>query len=241
MPYPLAHPAAVLPLRRYCPRYLSFPALFIGSLAPDVGYCFGNLHVDRFSHRFFAGAFGFCLPVGVLMLLVFCLARAPLIQILPARYRKVFLPPGKHPVGNPVGIVLSLLIGAWTHILLDSVAHADGWLSQHVPILQSSLGSLGKHRFAVPDLLYAAFTFCGVAWLAHSYLNWLEKIQSPVRPTKRGSKKIDALLLASSVLFFAETGRGGDPLFGAILASIINLLFMIGFVLWTARGTSKQI
>ena len=27
MPFTLAHPAAVLPLKRFCPRYLSFPAL----------------------------------------------------------------------------------------------------------------------------------------------------------------------------------------------------------------------
>jgi hypothetical protein len=49
MPYPLAHPAAVLPLRRLCPRRLSFPALVVGSLCPDVGYPLG---VSRFSHSF---------------------------------------------------------------------------------------------------------------------------------------------------------------------------------------------
>src|SRR5437762_2617545 len=51
MPFPLAHPAAVLPLRRYCPRFLSFPALVIGSIAPDFGYCFGDLNVEDLSHR----------------------------------------------------------------------------------------------------------------------------------------------------------------------------------------------
>jgi len=59
MPFPVAHPAAVLPLRRYCPRYLSFPALVVGSLSPDLGYLFGHLHADWFSHRFWAGSFGF--------------------------------------------------------------------------------------------------------------------------------------------------------------------------------------
>jgi hypothetical protein len=59
MPFPVAHLAAVLPLRRYCPRYLSFPALVVGSLSPDLGYLFGHLHTDWFSHRFWAGSFGF--------------------------------------------------------------------------------------------------------------------------------------------------------------------------------------
>jgi hypothetical protein len=86
MPFPVAHPAAVLPLRRYCPRYLSFPALVVGSLSPDFGYVFGHLQVDRFSHRFWAGSFGFCLPAGLLIVWVFYLVRAPLLAILPGRY-----------------------------------------------------------------------------------------------------------------------------------------------------------
>lgn len=71
MPFPVAHPAAVSPLRRYCPRYLCFPALVAGSLAPDVGYVFGHRHVDWFSHRFWAGSFGFCLPAGLLLDLLY--------------------------------------------------------------------------------------------------------------------------------------------------------------------------
>ena len=92
MPFPLAHPAAVLPLRRFCPRYLSFPALVAGSLSPDFGYVFGSLHVDEFSHRLWAGSFGFCLPVGLLSVWVFYLVRAPLVGVLPGRYRQLFGP-----------------------------------------------------------------------------------------------------------------------------------------------------
>jgi hypothetical protein len=38
MPFPLAHPVAVLPFRRYCPRFFSLPALVAGSLVPDYGH-----------------------------------------------------------------------------------------------------------------------------------------------------------------------------------------------------------
>jgi hypothetical protein len=165
MPYPLAHPAAILPFRRYCPRYFSFPALVIGSLTPDIGYCFGQLHVDWFSHRFLAGAFGFCLPVGLLLLLVFYAIRSPVASILPARYRPAFLPLCRHPAGSPLAIVVSLLIGAWTHQFLDSITHRDGWVVEQLPMLQSSLPWVG-HELEFCDLLYAVFTFLGVAWLA---------------------------------------------------------------------------
>ena len=99
MPIPLAHPAAVLPLCRFCPRYLSFGALVIGSLLPDVAYTIDDLNKfsrtlvflfgpsvgyseyvrnawdwDDFSHTF-AGSLGFCLPVGLLLLYGFLALR----------------------------------------------------------------------------------------------------------------------------------------------------------------------
>jgi hypothetical protein len=37
MRWTIAHPAAVLPLRRLCPRFLSCPALIVDSVAPDIG------------------------------------------------------------------------------------------------------------------------------------------------------------------------------------------------------------
>ena len=63
MPFPLAHPAAVLPFRRYCPHWLNFTALLVGSVSPDLGYLFGPLKVDVLSHTL-AGSVLFCLPAG---------------------------------------------------------------------------------------------------------------------------------------------------------------------------------
>src|ERR1039458_6493774 len=80
MAFPLAHPAAVLPLRRYCPIWLSFPALVIGSLSPDAGYCLGDLgglDWGTFSHGLL-GSVAFCLPVGIVMLALFYGLRAVL-------------------------------------------------------------------------------------------------------------------------------------------------------------------
>lgn len=233
MPFPLAHPAAVLPLRRYCPRYFSFPALIIGSLSPDVGYCFGHLHVDWFSHRFFAGSFGFCLPTGLLMLLVFYLGRSPAVGVLPARYRQAFLPLCQRPVGSPFAILASLLIGAWTHLFLDSIAHEEGWLVEHLPILQSSLPWLGKHTFRVCDVLYAGCTFCGVAWLVLAYLRWLERAAGSPVLTTPGMKWSYAFALASAILFVALASRGAHRPIGLILLGIITVLLVIGFLVVT--------
>lgn len=126
MPFPLAHPAAILPLRRFCPRRFNFPALVIGSLCPDVGYCFGTLHLDKFSHRFLAGSFGFCLPVGLAMLWLFYRFRRDVVQRFSPRFRRIFEPPCLCPAGPFLIIVVSLIVGAWTHDLLDSLTHRHG-------------------------------------------------------------------------------------------------------------------
>jgi hypothetical protein len=168
MPFPLAHPAAVLPLRRYCPRYFNFPALVIGSLCPDVGYFFD---CGNFSHRFLAGSVGFCLPVGLLCVLVFYGVRWPVVGILPAGYRRSLLPFCQRPAGNPFLIVLSLLIGVWTHLLLDSITHPDDWLVKYLPVVTGL--PLDCERFAIPRAIYYTFYYtlgCFFVFLSPSLL-----------------------------------------------------------------------
>jgi hypothetical protein len=239
MPFPLAHPAAVLPLRRHCGRYLSFPALVIGSLSPDVGYCFGRLHMDVFSHRFLAGGFGFCLPMGLLMYLVFHLVRSPVVGILPARYRPAILPLHERSVGSPVVIIISLLIGAWTHICLDSISHPDTWLVEHLPMFQGQVASVGNYRFRLHDVLYAGCTFVGVAWLALSYLRWLERTLGAPGLTSPGLKWGSALVLASSILSVALASRGVNRWLGIFPLGIITVLLVIGFLVVTRRPFTK--
>ena len=239
MPFPLAHPAAILPLRRYCPRYLSFPALIIGSLSPDAGYFSGHFRLGEFSHRLLAGSFGFCLPAGLLLVLVFYIARLPVVGILPSSYRRVFLPLCQRPAGSPFLIVISLLIGTWTHLFLDSFTHPDGWLVERLPVLQTPVLPLGQHRLMVCEVLYAGCTFAGVAWLAFCYLRWLEKATGSPAPTPRGMKWGCALLLASSILFIALASRGTHQLIGLVPAGSMAVLLVIGFLLATGRLFSQ--
>ena len=231
MPFPPAHPAAVLPLRRYCPRFLSFPALVIGSLSPDLGYAFGDWRVSWLSHRFWAGSLEFCLPAGLVLVLVFYLVRLPAVRILPVPYRQLFLPLCQRPASSPCAVIVSLLIGAWTHIFLDSITHPDGWLVGHLAILRGSVPWVGARRLGVYQLLYAAWTFGGVAWLGFSWLSWLEKSPAHRGPMRPGRKWCWALLLASGILLIAEASRGPYQVIGVIPAAIIAVLLLVGFVI----------
>lgn len=234
MPFPLAHPAAVLPLRRFCPRQLDFPALIIGSLVPDIGYCFPSLDLGEFSHRFLSGAFCFDLPVGLLLCLVFYSCRRPATGLLPDFYRQAISPLCCRPVGLLWTIAVSLLVGTWTHLLLDSFTHGDGWLVEHLPSLQQRLHGRLFDQFPIFDCLYYIFTFCGSGWLAYAYLRWLE---ISLKPSSEGSMRarwIWSLLFAGSTLLVARASRSPDQIIGILPTCLIMVLLVVVFVAGSA-------
>ena len=171
MPFPLAHPAAVLPLRRYCPQRLSFPALAIGSLTPDASYCLGEKEGGAFGHSLL-GSVVFCLPVGILLLALFYGLRAPVVRMLPAPYPQAFLP---------------LCRGHWLtlgggHFLVDRGldAHPMGFIHPHQRMVRatsarSPIGvviSVRGRTARVCHLLWYGCSFAGVIWLFLAFEKW---------------------------------------------------------------------
>jgi len=199
MPFTLAHPAAVMPLRRYCPRWLSFPALVIGSLTPDAGYLFGEARFGSFTHRFL-GSLGFCLPVGLLLVALFYGLRSPLVSMLPATYQRAFLPLCRRPAGSIWAIVISLLIGAWTHQAWDSFTHTTGWCVQHVPLLRAPLISVAGRTARVCHVLWYGCSFAGVVWLFLLFERWKQtQLELGAGVARKGVLR-DAVLVALLVL-----------------------------------------
>jgi hypothetical protein len=125
MPYPFAHPAAILPLLRPLGRHAAPSALAIGSMVPDAWYFVPE--VVRADSHSLEGLFGFCLPAGVLGYLAFhLLLKQPLLSLLPEKLAsrlQAFCVPGLPPAGWPA-VLGCLLAGAATHIVWDALAHA---------------------------------------------------------------------------------------------------------------------
>ena len=80
LPFP-THPVAVLPLKRWRPRWFNGVALVLGSMAPDLAYALdgSGWPVWPFSHEY-AGLFGWCLPIT----LVGCWIVRPAAPVLAA-------------------------------------------------------------------------------------------------------------------------------------------------------------
>ena len=171
MPFPLAHPAAVLPLRRYCARWLNFPALVIGSLVPDAAYVFRGEEISTFSHQVL-GSIAFGLPAGLLMLAVFHFFRVTAVAMLPDPGRQLFLTLCYRPIGPLWLAAASLIIGISTHVLWDSFTHNDGWIVGHLSILRAPVFIFAGRTARVCHVLWYASSLAGIGWIVIAFEKW---------------------------------------------------------------------
>jgi hypothetical protein len=140
VPYPFAHPAAVLPLVRPMGRLAAPSALAIGSIVPDLWYFVP--YVERAESHSAAGLIWFCLPLGVASYVLFHLVlKQPLIALLSSRLAG-FTSPGL-PRAPWYAVLASVLVGALTHVAWDELTHWAEYpqtynLPQHI---STALGS----------------------------------------------------------------------------------------------------
>ena len=73
---------------------------------------------------------------------------------------------------------LSILLGAWTHIVWDSFTHPDGWAVTHLAILHATVIHVGTTSLAVFNFLQHGSTFGAGALLLVLYFRWLGRQQT---------------------------------------------------------------
>lgn len=128
MPFTLAHPAAVLPLLR---GPLIGPALVAGAVAPDAPYFLVETGLPNSAQAWYepllngttshglGGVLTVDLPVALVLVLLFAVARAPLAPgVAPQRWR------------DTGWIVISALLGIATHLVWDELTWSR--LVQHL-------------------------------------------------------------------------------------------------------------
>jgi hypothetical protein len=236
MPFPLAHPAAVLPLRRYCPQRLNLAALVIGSVTPDASYCLGEKTAGTFGHSVL-GSVAFCLPVGLVLLALFYGLRTPVVRLLPTPYQQALLPLCRRPLGSLWVMVISLLIGTWTHLLWDSFTHKDGWCVEHLPVLQCVVVSWGNRTARVCHLLWYGCSFAGMIWLFLAFEKWKQACVNGGARAPGLAVLRDAVLVALLVLPIAlvhHLVRSNKP--GLYLVAIACALPVLGIALKMGRA-----
>lgn len=143
MPFTLAHPAAIIPLARAWPRTLVPSALVIGSSVPDVEYFLRLQLTSVWSHTL-PGLLTFCLPVGLLLLWTYHHLQKPaLLRLLPPPLQQRLVswsgPCPFWPAPRLAQLCFSLLLGASTHLLWDSLTHPNGLLVHWAALLAAPI------------------------------------------------------------------------------------------------------
>lgn len=200
MPFTLAHPAAVLPLRRF--KYLETVPLIVGSVTPDLPYFvparFGRLMAD--THTLF-GSFAYDIPIGLAVLAFGFLLRRPLTALMSVRGRELCLRAMERFRDRPLSWLLAplaILTGTWTHILWDSFTHETGWIVRRVSALSAPI-TIGWYTGLVCHVLQYVSSVAGLLVL----LIWYRHLPAPeIEPANAGPVHSHArwmLLLVSAV------------------------------------------
>lgn len=172
MAFTIAHVAAALPFYR-CQKYISFEALVIGTMLPDLPYFLGSDRaVWQQSHQWL-GVLTYCLPWGILVFTLWhwVFKGAALVLIQP--WYAVQLKP-KDTINSALWhrlkaysdfwlkVALGLLVGASTHLLWDGTTHPDGFIAQQVGWLQYKLDIIGWMDVSVARFLQYVSSILGL-------------------------------------------------------------------------------
>lgn len=139
MPFTFSHPALVLPLK-YLPKpYYSLTALIIGSMVPDFEYFIRMKVCSLYSHTLY-GVFWLDLPLGLILYITFKhFVRREAVNNLPLfLYRRI--PDEDNQFSAQWGVILlSLLLGTFSHVLWDAFTHQNGYFVSRVEYLSKTI------------------------------------------------------------------------------------------------------
>jgi hypothetical protein len=190
MPFTPLHAALVLPAR-YLPgnwkRKVSITGLLTGSVAPDFEKFIQMRGGNTYSHTL-PGVFGFDLPMSLLLAVVFHLAvKNTLIDYLPTALYTRFSAYKNQPwlghLQQKYGaVMLSMLIGIFSHLALDSMTHANGALVRRLAVLSNyyDVFFLNIRGYQLVEFCYYVLSALAIGWAVVALPR-----QFPVRPARQ--------------------------------------------------------
>lgn len=188
MPWTFSHPAVVFPIKQAkYGRWLSLPALILGSLSPDLFYSFTWYQAASTAHEYL----GWIYTGLPLCLLIYWLVQkmAPALNTvspftvhgtLVPSFRQCFI------------IFVSLYIGALTHIVWDSFTHESGAIVREISLLQMKLFTMSdSQEIAFYKLLQHLGSAGGLIYLCYKYFQYHRR--QPTKIKWENNRKITRL------------------------------------------------
>ena len=198
-----------------------------------------------FGHTF-RGFFLFSLPVAFVVFWMFhALVKEPLAALLPARVRQKIVA-GEYPLSlrHPLPLILvvvSVFVGAATHILWDSFTHGGYWPAQHLSALKTAfiLPVLGVvHLY---KLLQYVSTVFGMLAIFFWFRHWIRTAPIQQEPAgdrvPRSQVRIARILIPLLALCAAvartvisvrhpSTARGAEIWLGEFVVAAISFTWL---------------
>ena len=148
MPFTLSHAAIVLPLKKLNPAWFSMTGLIFGSMSPDLEY-FTRMKILATHGHDWVGAIYFNIPLALAYCFVFHLfVRKILIDHLPNFIKNRFIHLRlfdwmKYFKANGLVVILSILIGTYTHLLWDAFTHEWGFFAKKINFINEVWMTIG--------------------------------------------------------------------------------------------------
>lgn len=172
MPFTFSHPAIVLPLTYLPKRWFSLTGLVIGSMTPDFEYFIRMKVESEYSHTL-NGLLWFDMPLGLLLCFIFQnIVRNNLFVNLPTFLKSRFLTFkqfnwNRHFKENWLVVIISILVGAASHLFWDGFTHSNGYFVQTIPALTNTVDLLGR-QIPILKILQHSSTLIGGLIIAYA-------------------------------------------------------------------------
>jgi hypothetical protein len=215
VPVTIAHPIAAIPLRRPLGRLGVLSALVIGSVTPDLPL-FLPLPLTRTPTHSLSGLFWFCLPVGLVVYLLFDrVLERPLRALMPEAVQRRLPPAGvARPLPWSPAVFVSVLLGAATHVAWDAFTHGESVGVRLFPALESRLFSVSGYTVYVFTVLQHASSAIGTLVMAAWIARWYRTApQGPLETPGLTPKARRWLLLGLGLVVLAAAVSGGASRF----------------------------
>ncbi|GAO44610.1 DUF4184 family protein [Flavihumibacter petaseus] len=247
MPFTFSHPAIILPFTALPKRWYSLTGLVAGTIAPDMEYFLRMRVLSTFSHTL-PGLFWFNLPVGVLLTIIFHqIIRDTLLENLPVAIQRrsmIFQQFDwmKYFRSAAPIVLLSVWIGAGSHLFWDSFTHVHGYFVDRISALQQEIAING---YSVPVFKLLQHVSSMVGGLVLLVAFWQLRPSTLAKPAITGSAFWYWYLLISGLILGAKILVDGDVeadshLLVAIMSAMIFSLILTPILLKTKNKYSHD-
>ncbi len=232
MPFTFSHPALILPLNYLPKKWFSMTVLIIGSLTPDFEY-FIRMRVHSIYSHSLEGLFWFDLPLGIILCFIFHnIVKSNLIDNTPNflfQRLSVFnsFNWNNYFIKNFAIVILSIILGASSHLLWDSFTHPNGFFVNKISFFSETV-SLYKIKIPNYKLIQHSSSFFGGIVVVLSLL----LIPKSIKLNNQISIKYWLLIFVFTFLIiFLRLFFGLDyKLYGHLIATAISA-FLISLII----------